>query len=134
MTLGETGEEGVRQIKAIMGMGDLVTNVNLPNVGQIPNLPLGTIVETNACFTSDSVRPVMAGPLPAQVLELSARPAQNQTDMVTAVLRRSHEEAFAVFCRDRLLDGMTQEDKRALFDQMVAATKAYMPEDWDKAL
>jgi len=134
MPLGETGEEGVKQIKAIMGMGDLVTNVNLPNVGQIPNLPLGTIVETNACFTSDSVRPVMAGPLPAEVLELSARPAQNQTDMVTAVLRRSHEEAFAVFSRDRLLGALSQEDKRALFDRMVAATKAYLPRDWDKTL
>lgn len=134
MDLGETGEEGVRQIKAIMGLGDLVTNVNLPNVGQIPNLPLGAIVETNACFTTDSVRPVMAGPLPAAVMELVARPAQNQTDMVTAVLRRSHEESFSVFSRDRLLDGMTKEDKRSLFDDMVAATKAYMPEDWDKAL
>ena len=91
-------------------------------------------METNACFTSDSVRPVMAGPLPAEVLELSARPAQNQTDMVTAVLRRSHEEAFAVFSRDRLLGGLSQEDKRALFDRMVAATKAYLPRDWDKTL
>ena len=134
MDLSETGEEGVRQIKAIMGMGDLVTNVNLPNVGQIPNLPLGTIVETNACFTADSVRPVMAGVLPVPVMELVARPAQNQTDMLTAVLRRSHEEAFAVFSRDRLLDGMDMADKRALFDKMVSATKAYLPGDWDTAL
>ena len=37
-----TGEEGVNQIRALLGLCDLVTNVNLPNKGQIPNLPLGS--------------------------------------------------------------------------------------------
>ncbi len=123
-----SGEEGVRQIKAIMGLEDLVTNVNLPNVGQIPNLPMGTIVETNAVFMADAVRPVMAGPLPVSVLELVARPAQNQTDIVTAALHRSLEEAYAVFCRERLLDALTAGDKRALFDEMIAATRPYLPD------
>ena len=43
-----TGEEGVNQIRALLGLCDLVTNVNLPNRGQIPNLPLEAVVETNA--------------------------------------------------------------------------------------
>ena len=29
--LEETGEEGVQQIRALLGLGDLVTNVNIPN-------------------------------------------------------------------------------------------------------
>ena len=29
--LKETGEEGVQQIRALLGLGDLVTNVNIPN-------------------------------------------------------------------------------------------------------
>ena len=126
MKLALSGEEGVRQIKALMGLEDLVTNVNLPNVGQIPNLPLGTIVETNAAFTADSVLPVTASPLPVPVLELVARPAQNQTDIVTAALHRSLKEAYAVFCRERLLDALAERDKRALFDEMIAATRPYL--------
>lgn len=50
-----TGEEGVNQIRALLGLSDLVTNVNLPNVGQIPNLPMGAVVETNAVFRANSL-------------------------------------------------------------------------------
>jgi len=46
--LNPSGEEGVIQMKAILGLGDIVTNVNIPNYGQIPNLPIGAVVETNA--------------------------------------------------------------------------------------
>ena len=68
-----TGEEGVQQMRALLGLRDLVTNVNLPNTGQIPNLPLGAVVETNAHFCADSVRPVMAGPLPETIYPLVNR-------------------------------------------------------------
>ena len=52
-----TGEEGVQQIRALLGLRELVTNVNIPNRGQIPNLPIGAVVETNAVFRDDSVTP-----------------------------------------------------------------------------
>ena len=45
-----SGEEGVAQMKALLGLGDLVTNVNLPNVGQM-EAQRGIVVETNALFT-----------------------------------------------------------------------------------
>ncbi|MBN1402068.1 MAG: alpha-glucosidase/alpha-galactosidase, partial [Anaerolineae bacterium] len=37
-TLQPSGEEGVQQMCALLGLGDLMTNVNLPNAGQIDNL------------------------------------------------------------------------------------------------
>ena len=46
----DLGEEGVDQILALLGVQALDTNVNLPNRGQLPDLPLGAIVETNAQF------------------------------------------------------------------------------------
>jgi len=39
----ETGEEGVQQIRALLGLGDLVTNVNLPNAGQLEDIPDGFV-------------------------------------------------------------------------------------------
>ena len=63
-TLKESGEEGVEQIRALLGLQDKITNVNLPNVGQIPNLPLGCIVETNAIFRANTLLPVHAGKIP----------------------------------------------------------------------
>jgi len=41
--LHPSGEEGVMQMKSIFGLDTFVTNVNLPNRGQIPNLPSGAI-------------------------------------------------------------------------------------------
>ena len=41
LSLSPTGEEGILQIKAILGLGNLVTNVNIPNAGQMEGLPQG---------------------------------------------------------------------------------------------
>ena len=38
MVINTTGEEGVQQMRSLLGLRDLVTNVNIPNYGQIPNL------------------------------------------------------------------------------------------------
>ncbi|MEY8323469.1 hypothetical protein AALB47_06050 [Lachnospiraceae bacterium 54-11] len=62
------GEEGVLLMKALLGLGDLVTNVNIPNQGQIGNLPVGAAVETNAWFGRNQVCPVYAGNLPDDIL------------------------------------------------------------------
>jgi alpha-galactosidase len=61
LALGASGEEGVAQIKALLGLGDIVTNVNAENQGQVANLPLRAVVETNACLSRDEVRPLAAG-------------------------------------------------------------------------
>ena len=79
-----TGEEGVEQIRALLGLRDLVTNVNIPNVGQIPNLPLGAVVETNAVFRSNEVRPVMAGNIPDEIYTLISRIVGEQLLVVEA--------------------------------------------------
>ena len=76
--LAPTGEDGILQMKAIAGLGDFVTNVNLPNYGQISNLPIGAVVETNAIFSHNSVIPVQAGSLPDDVQSLVYRHVVNQ--------------------------------------------------------
>jgi alpha-galactosidase len=73
-----TGEEGVNQMRALLGLGDLITNVNIPNLGQIPNMPIGAVVETNAVFRADSVTPVFAGELPKEIYPLISRITSEQ--------------------------------------------------------
>ncbi|HMN61353.1 MAG TPA: alpha-glucosidase/alpha-galactosidase [Anaerolinea sp.] len=98
LELVQTGEEMVAMLKALLGMGDLMTNVNLENSGQISNLPARAVVETNALFSRDSVRPLAAGALPAGVHGLVARHVENQEMIVEAALARDAEMAFqAVF-------------------------------------
>ncbi len=124
--LNQSGEEGVLQMKAILGLGDMVTNVNIPNQGQIPNLPLGAVVETNAVFSADSVKPVCAGELPDTLYGLIAPIVAVQELVVEAGLKRDLDLAFKAFLADPHVQTLTLQDARALFDEMVENTKAYL--------
>lgn len=124
--LKASGEEGVRQIKALLGLGDLITNVNLPNRGQAPDLPQEVVVETNAVFSKDSVRPVLAGEMPIPVRNLVMRQVFNQETVVEAGFERDKELAFQAFVNDPLVN-IDLKDAKALFDEMLENTKAYLP-------
>ncbi|MBQ8230118.1 MAG: alpha-glucosidase/alpha-galactosidase [Clostridia bacterium] len=124
--LRHTGEETVRQIKALLGLGDFVTNVNIPNVGQVENNPADVIVETNAFFSGDSVKPVHAGKIPSALNALIMRIIEEQETVVDAALTGDYEKAFVAFLNNPNM--CLPEDKaRELFDRMLENTKAYLP-------
>jgi len=129
VTLKASGEEGIQQIKALLGLGDMVTNVNLPNRGQIGNLPAGAIVETNALFTRDSIRPVMAGNLPSDVQRLIIGHVINHEMILKAALTRDKALAYKAFINDPLVT-IDLEKSAELFDQMLLNTRKYLP-GWD---
>ena len=121
-----SGEEGVKQIKAILGLGDFVTNVNLPNIGQIRGLPLGAVVETNAVFSTDSVRPVMAGELPPDVHNLVIRNVINQETILKAAIKKDINLAFKAFANDPLMTAGIS-DAWELLRRMLENTRDYLP-------
>ena len=125
LKIDNTGEEGVMQMRALLGLSNLVTNVNIPNRGQIPNLPLGAVVETNAAFTADTVTPVLAGEIPEGVLALVMRNVDEQLLVAKAVKERNLEYAFRAFVNDPLVT-IDTDDAKALFDEMIENTKEYL--------
>jgi len=124
-----TGEEGVQQIRAILGLTELVTNVNIPNRGQIPNLPMGAVVETNAVFRSGSVTPVMAGEIPESIYPLVSRICGQQEMLNIALSERDVNKIFNVFTNDPLVT-CSLDDAKALFKEMCENTKKYLS-DYD---
>lgn len=120
-----TGEEGVNQIRALLGLTDLVTNVNIPNVGQITNLPIGAVVETNALFRADAVTPVMSGEIPKSIDSLVSGICAEQEALNEAIANRDIEAIFSVFVNDPLVT-CSMEDARKLFEEMVNNTKKYL--------
>jgi alpha-galactosidase len=122
----ETGEEGAMQMRAVLGLRDMVTNVNLPNQGQIPNLPLGTIVETNASFRNGEVKPVFAGSVPERIYPLISRAAKENEMIIDAGFSGDLEFAYRKFRQLNMLKNLTEEQKRALYDEMIEGTKAYL--------
>ena len=121
-----SGEEGVSQMRAILGLREpLVTNVNIPNVGQIPNLPMGAVVETNAVFRSGSVTPVMAGEIPTEIHPLVSRICTEQEMLDKALANRDLGMLFNAFAADPLVT-CCYEDAKKLFNEMVLNTKEYL--------
>jgi galacturan 1,4-alpha-galacturonidase len=98
--LGKSKEEAVRQLRALCGLGDLVTNINVENVGQVSNLPLHAVVETNAHLSRDLIRPLTAGALPPGIHALVARHVANQELIIEAALTRDRDLAFQAILND----------------------------------
>ena len=121
----ETGEEGVNQMRAILGLGKLITNVNMPNMGQIPNLPIGAVVETNACFRSDCVEPVFAGKIPDNIYPLILRNVSEQLEVVKGAIDRDLNRVYNAFVNDQLVS-IDLDDAKELFDKMIDNTKGYL--------
>ncbi len=120
-----TGEEGVNQMRALIGLNDRVTNVNIPNVGQIPNLPLGAVVETNANFRSNELIPVTAGNIPTEIYPLVARVCGEQEALDKALAARDVKAVFNVFASDPLVT-CSYDEAKELFKEMVNNTKEYL--------
>ncbi len=116
-------------MRALLGLGDIVTNVNVENVGQIANLPLGAVVETNAQFSRGQIRPLTAGSLPPSVHSVIARHVRNQELVVEAALARNKDWAFqAVY--DDPASGLPVDEAWEMFNAMLRATQEYLP-GWD---
>lgn len=127
-----SGEEGIRLIKALCGLGRIVSNVNVPNTfGQIANLPHDTVVETNALFDFDSIHPVSAGNVPPQLLELLMPHIENQKMIFNAAKTCDRDLALKALCNDPLVkDRVTKEQAEKLLEDMLYATKDYLPNGW----
>lgn len=120
-----TGEEGVQQLRALFGLSEMVTNVNIPNQGQIPNLPIGAVVETNAVFRANSLNPVFAGPVPTEIYPIVSRICGEQELISKAVAERDVNMIFQAFANDPLVTcGL--EDAKKLFKEMCENTKKYL--------
>lgn len=122
-SIRDSGEEYVAQMSALLGLTELRTNVNLPNRGQMPDLPADAVVETNALFSRNRVEPVCAGRLPAPVNALVMRHVVNQESIVRAALTNDEELAFRAFVSDPLMGRVPIDAAARLFGQMLAATR-----------
>ena len=120
-----TGEEGVNQIRALLGLCELITNVNIPNQGQIPNLPLGAVVETNAIFRANSLTPVFAGPIPKEIYPLISRVCAEQEVVSEGIAERDLNKLFNAFTNDPLVT-CSMDDAKKLFKEMCENTKEYL--------
>ncbi|WP_026892155.1 family 4 glycosyl hydrolase [Lacrimispora aerotolerans] len=130
--LKPSGEEGILLIKSLCGLERTISNVNIPNTYlQIPNLPADAIVETNAAFDRDSIKPIVAGAIPENVLELIKPHVDNHERILNAALTCDRSLVYDAFLADPLVKGRaTEEEIKTLVDDMIANTMTYLPDGW----
>lgn len=125
----KTGEKGVEMMTAILGYKTLITNVNMLNIGQAPDLPIGAVVETNAVFRDGSVIPLFAGYMSNEICAMVSRHVRNHLTIMEAALTKNKELAFLGFINDPLVT-CSDEEARKLFETMLKNTQKYLP-GWD---
>ena len=99
--------------------------VDVPNEGQINNLPRGMVVETPAVVSSFGIRGVSVGDLPESVAEICRRELACASLAVDAAVQRSRELAIRamLFC-----PGVTDIDiAEKMVDELLRAHQAFLP-------
>lgn len=130
--IAPSGEEGVAMICALCGLGNMITNVNLPNRGQLQGLPLHVVTESNALLSGAGITPLFAGQMKDAVIALSLHAAKAQSILWEAVEKRDAAIAFQAFLNDPLCCCLSTSDALALYREMLDATKIYL-EGWSLA-
>jgi alpha-galactosidase/6-phospho-beta-glucosidase family protein len=118
-------EEVSHIIAAIAHGGPPVTVVNLPNSGQIDNLPRGAVVETMGVVGGTGATPLAVGALPAPILGTLTPHVENQERLVEAALTGDRSLALEALANDPLVRDPTLAPR--MLDGMLAANAAYLP-------
>ncbi len=125
--IGEVESEG--EVELIEGVsGALNTTwgaLNLPNTGQISNLPAGAIVETPVVMTGRGPRPVMMGALPAPVAELCRREITTAQLAVDAGVLASRQAALQCLLLDPVVTDIDTAEK--ILDAYLKEYSSYLP-------
>ncbi len=134
--LKASGEEGILLIKALCGLTTVVSNVNIPNTSrQIKNLPKDALVETNALFERDAIRPVMAGEIPEKVRALVMPHVKNHDRVLKAALTCDKYLVVKAFKNDPLVKKRaSNKEIEKLAEDMIHNTMKYLPKEWLKEM
>jgi alpha-galactosidase len=101
---------------------------NLPNVGQIPNLPHGAIVETPVHVNGAGIHPVHVGALPEPIAELCRRELMVAQLGIDAAVEGSREKALQCLLLDPVVADM--ETAASILDDYLNTYKEHLPQFW----
>ena len=121
--------ETAADIIAAVALGrEFVDGVNLPNQGQISNLPHGTVVETLGVVNSLGFTPLVAGSLPEGILPLIMPHAINQKLIVEAGLTGDWDKAFIALANDPACAHLDSPQIEKMGTALLRANKKYLPQ------
>lgn len=123
-----TREAMVNMIQAVAMGREMVDVVNLPNTGQIANLPFGTVVETLGVVNGLGFTPMVAGGLPTQIQQAVLPHAINQGLVTQAGLSGDYDKAMQALQCDPLCAHLSPDVVRAMGDELLSAHRGLLPQ------
>ncbi len=99
---------------------------NVPNTGQIPNLPLGMIVETPGIMSAAGIQPIAFPALPDAIAELCRRELVRSQLVVEAAIKGDRYLALQALMLDPMISDIGQA--RAILDDFLITFKDYLPQ------
>jgi len=119
-------DEEVSHIIAAITLGrPHLTVVNVPNTGQIDELPRGAIVETMGITGATGAHPLTTGTLPPGLLATLVPHVANQERIVIAALTGDRALALEALVSDPLVPNAKTAPR--MLDEMMTANAAYLP-------
>lgn len=115
-------------MKAFVTNTPFVDVVNLPNIGQIDNLPRGAVVETLGLVDSSGFAPIGIGSMPEPLRTLLETHCQIQKMTLEAALTGNKELALKALMLDPLCAKLAPSDIRKMGHELLSATKEYLPQ------
>jgi len=123
----ERSHEATADIVAAVANGrSMRTIVNLPNTGQIDNLPRGAVVETLAELGAVGPAPLTVGALPLGVLGTLQPHVINQELIAQAALEGSYKLALQAMVNDPLVGDL--KIARSMLDELIEAHSDFLPQ------
>ena len=99
---------------------------NLPNAGQIANLPLGAIVETPVHVNAAGIHPIHMGSLPEPIAELCRRELMSAQLGIDAVVEGDYQKALQCLLLDPVVTDMNIA--RKILDDYLTTYREHLPQ------
>ena len=101
---------------------------NLPNCGQISNLPPGATVETPVFVDGDGIHPVHVGALPEGIAELCRRETTVARLCVDSAVEGDRQKALQCLLLDPVVTDL--DAASAVLDDYLTSYREYLPQFW----
>jgi alpha-galactosidase/6-phospho-beta-glucosidase family protein len=122
-------EGALEMIEAIAGAGNHYhLAVNLPNEGQITNLPAGAIVETPGLISGWGARGFPVGAMPEPLAELLRQELARVRLSVDAAANGDRQAALQCLLLDPVIRDI--ETAKAVLDDYLTSYRPYLPQFW----
>jgi alpha-galactosidase len=102
--------------------------LNLPNAGQCPDLPPDVVVESMCTVDNTGIRGRDTARAPALLAEQLRRVSASQELVVSAGISGRRDDVFAAMVADPLAGRMDYEELGRLTDEMIEATRPWLPQ------